>query len=62
MIFLNMVLLTSVRLVLAEQDGELSEDSHMGALQAQASLQKPDDFLEMTAALIQLDEGSQLLL
>ena len=46
------VWLTLSRLVFAEQNGQLSENTHVRALQAQSSFQKTDDLLEVPAAFI----------
>lgn len=54
--------LTFSRLILAQKDRQLREDTHVRTLQAQASLQKADDFFKVASSFIELDEGRKFLL
>ena len=54
-------ILTFGRLVLAQEDGKLGEDTHVGALETKTGFEQRDDFLKVTSALVNLDEGRKLL-
>ena len=54
--------LTFSRLIFGEQNGQLGENSHVSTLKTQASLEKADNFLEVSPAFVHLDEGCEFLL
>ena len=53
--------LTLCRAVLAEQDRQLREDTHVRALETETSLKQADDLVEVPSPLVHLDERAELL-
>ena len=58
----NDEILTFGRPVFAQQNRKLGEDTHVCALQTQASFQKGNDFVEMAATFVHLDERIEFFL
>ena len=53
--------LTLCRAVLAEQDRQLREDTHVRAFETETSLKQADDLVEVPSPLVHLDERAELL-